>query len=212
MALLRMVNIRRGMGDRFLEAAGLAEGDVFVDATMGMASDALIASWAVGEKGRVLALEASPLVFMLVREGLEQLGNLKEPPGKSRDKREAWLALAKASSRIEAVCAHHQTVLEKLPDSSVDVVYFDPMFRHTVTASSSMRPLKDWSCSESLGPETIDQACRAARKRVVLKERKNSGEFQRLGFTLLSGGRYSSVDFGIIDRIQAKGEEPCSLW
>lgn len=210
MALLRMINIKRGEGDRFLEAAGLSPGDVFLDATMGLASDALIASWAVGERGKVLALEASPLVFMLVQEGLKDLMALKKMPGKSSVKQEAWLELAKACSRIEARCLDHQITLERLPESSVDVIYFDPMFRQTILSSSSMRPLKGWSYAEPLRPKTIDEACRAARKRVVLKERKNSGEFQRLGFEPRPGGKYSSVDFGTIDLTKVKGGKICS--
>lgn len=210
MALLRMINIRRGIGDRFLEATNLTKGDFFLDATMGLASDTLIASWAVGDRGKVLALEYSPLLFMLVQEGLEQLRELQDRPVKSREKQEAWLELAEASSRIEAFNRDHRSVLEGMPDSSVDVIYFDPMFRETVSSSSSIKPLKDWSYTEPLTLETIREACRAARKRVVLKERKESGEFQRLGFEQSAGGKYSSINFGIIDLTKLKGEKPCS--
>lgn len=199
MALLRMINIKRGVGDRFLEAVSLKEGDTILDATMGLASDALIASWAVGKRGKVIAVEYSPLIYLLVQDGLDKLKELAPGKIKNREKEEAWLELAKASSRIEPVWADHQSILEGLPDSSVDVVYFDPMFRATITSSSSMKPIKEWSYPEPLKRETIQQACRVARKRIVLKERRYGGEFERLGFMLADGSKYSSIGFGIID-------------
>jgi 16S rRNA (guanine1516-N2)-methyltransferase len=210
MALLRMVNIKRGIGDRFLKAIAVTEGDILLDATMGLASDALIASWAVGERGKVIALEYSPLVFMLVNEGLERLEKLKPPKVPNLEKKQAWLELAKASTRIKSMCANHQKIIEELPDSSVDVIYFDPMFRNTLTSSSSIKPLKEWSYPKPLSIETIKQACRVARKRVVLKERKNGKEFERLGFKLLEGSRYNPVGFGIIDLIERKECAPCN--
>ncbi|HHV65053.1 MAG TPA: class I SAM-dependent methyltransferase [Peptococcaceae bacterium] len=199
MALLRMINIKRGIGDRFLEATALAEGDILLDATLGLGSDALIASWAVGEKGKIIALENSLLIFLLVKEGLERLTKQPLPKAKSKEKEEAWLELARASSRIDARYADHKDYLQTLPDSSVDVIYFDPMFRITVNSSSAIKPLKALSCPEPLSPETIKEACRVARKRIVLKERRHGSEFSRLGFKELEGSKYSSIGFGIID-------------
>lgn len=199
MSLLRMINIKRGEGDRFLDALSLAEGDILLDATMGLGSDALIASWALGERGKVFAVEHSPLIFMLVKEGLERLGRLTSPQVKSIEKKKAWLELAQASSRIEAICSDHLEVLKKLPDNSVDVIYFDPMFRTTVKSSASIKPLKEWSNPAPVTQETINQACRVAKKRIVLKERRYSGEFVRLGFKTSAGSEYSSIGFGIID-------------
>lgn len=210
MSLLRMVNIKRGMGDRFLTALGITEGESFLDATMGLASDALIASWAVGEKGKVLASENSPLIFVLVKEGLENFARLKPPKVVHREKEEAWQELTKVSSRIDTVCADHNNILESLPDSSVDVIYFDPMFRNTIARSSSIQPLKEWSNSDPLRIDTIQQACRVARKRIVLKERKNSGEFSRLGFKLLDENRYSLINFGTIELTEKRGDVLCS--
>jgi 16S rRNA (guanine1516-N2)-methyltransferase len=199
MALLRMINIKRGLGDRFLEAAGLAKDDTLLDATLGLGSDALIASWAVREKGKIIALEYSPLIFLLVKEGLERLAAQPLPRVKNTEKKEAWLELAKASSRIKVLCADHKSYLQTFPDSSVDVIYFDPMFRVTVKSSSAIKPLKAWSCPDPLTPETIKEACRVARKRIVLKERRHGSEFRRLGFKLLEGSPYSSIGFGIIN-------------
>jgi 16S rRNA G966 N2-methylase RsmD len=209
-SLLRMINIKRGIKDRFLEAVGLVEGDSLLDATMGLASDALIASWAVGARGKVIAIEYSPLVFMLVKEGLERLEKIIPSKVKNAEKQEAWLELAKASSLIRPICADHQSVINGLSDSSIDVIYFDPMFRNTIASSSSIKPLKEWSYPEPLRIETIRQACKVARKRVVLKERRNGGEFERLGFKLLDGSRYNPIGFGIINLTGTRGYTSCN--
>lgn len=204
MALLRLINILRGKKDRFLEATQIQAGDTLLDTTMGLASDALIAAWAAGAKGKIIALECSPLIFTLVREGLAGFRSLKPSAVKSREKEQAWRELIAIASGIETVYTDHLHYLKNMPDSSIDIVYFDPMFRDTVVESSSIKPLKNWSCSEPVGEEAIEQACRVARKRVVLKERCGSSEFKRLGFTVADGGKYSSVCFGSIDLRKTK--------
>lgn len=199
MALLRMINLNRGIQDRFLEATNLRPGDIFLDGTLGLASDSLIAAWAVGKTGQVIALEGSKLIHFLVSEGLNELASLKIAPVKNKEKKNAWKNLALASRRIQTVYTDHLAYLKNLPSSSVDIVYFDPMFRHSLNDSASIKPLKNLSLPEPLKLESINQACRVARKRVVLKERSNSPEFERLGFKIFEGGKYSKISFGIIE-------------
>ena len=210
MAILRMINLKRGIPDRFLNAVNLTEGDTILDATMGLASDALIAAWAVGTDGQVLAVEYSPLIYLLVKDGLIRLQNESLPRINNQEKKSAWQELIHAAHRIKLFCANHDQILKNLPDNSVDVVYFDPMFRKTVEQSSSIKPLKIFSYPEQLKRETINQACRVARKRVVLKERKEGGEFERLGFKSLEGGLYSPVKYGAILLDKSRGNGDCS--
>lgn len=210
MALLRMINLKRGISDRFLSAVNLSKGDTILDATMGLASDALIAAWAVGTEGQVLAIEHSPLIYLLVKDGLISLQNQSPPKVDNKEKKYAWQELIQASRRIKICCSNHEQILKNLPDKAIDVVYFDPMFRKTVDQSSSIKPLKIFSCQESLKKETITQACRVARKRVVLKERIEEGEFQRLNFRLLEGGLYSPIKYGAILLEQNRGDEKCN--
>lgn len=199
MSLLRLLNIIRGKGDRFLQASGLNRGDSFLDGTMGLASDTLIAAWAVGERGKILALESSPLIYALVSDGLKRLKMLSPPDISNTLKQQAWLELSKASGCIEAYLANHLEFLKQMPDSSVDIIYFDPMFRITRAKSSSIQPVKTWSNPDPLQLETIAEARRVARRRIVLKERKNSPEFLRLGFKITGENKYSPVNFGVID-------------
>ncbi|MDQ7092722.1 class I SAM-dependent methyltransferase [Desulfosporosinus sp. PR] len=197
MALIRAINILRGAADRFLTATQLSSGDILIDATLGFGSDALIAALAVGEGGRVLGLEKSPILAALIKDGLQHITQGRSKAN-TEHKKKAWEALAEAASRIAVYWADHSEFLRSMGSKSVDVVYFDPMFRSTLRQSDSIQPLHKWSEHSPLARETVLEACRTARKRVVLKERKNSGEFERLGFKILSGGRYSSIDYGVI--------------
>ena len=45
--------------------------------------------------------------------------------------------------------------------------------------------------------ESVREAVRVARKTVVMKEARSSGEFERLGFTLPERGK-SKITYGVI--------------
>lgn len=197
MALIRLMNLLSGRSDRYLEATQLKAGDSLIDATLGLGTEALLGAWAVGEKGSVLAFEQSPILAAFVQDGLNHFTELV-PKAKNITKQMAWNALARVSERIEVRWGGHLESLKHLPSRSVNVVYFDPMFRYTCKQSDSMVPLHRWSDHNPLNQEAIFEACRVARNRVVLKERKNSSEFQRLGFDIVRGGQYSAVDYGVI--------------
>jgi hypothetical protein len=59
--------------------------------------------------------------------------------------------------------------------------------------------LKIWSDSTALRAEAVSEACRVAKKKVLLKERKGSPEFNKLGFRIAPTGKYSSVNYGEIN-------------
>ncbi len=197
MAIIRLMNLLQGGSDRFLDATQLKPGDSLIDATLGLGTDALIGAWAVGEQGEVLALEKSPILAAMVQDGLYHFPETI-PRCNNQAKQDTWNALVQASKRIKIRCGEHGAYLSYIPTNSVDVVYFDPMFRKTHKKSDSIQPLHKWSDHCPLNHTSISEACRIARRRVVLKERKNSSEFQRLGFEILYGGQYSSVDYGVI--------------
>lgn len=187
MAHLRLKNIREGKGDRMAEAMKLAPGMTVLDCTMGLASDAIVANFVVGETGSVTALEINPLVA-------ETIGfSLKHFRGDNA-------RLTAAAKRIRVVCADYAAFLKKQADDSFDVVYFDPMFRHAFTASSAMNPLRIFADHRPLDESAVKEAMRVAKKRVVMKETSGSDEFLRLGFTpVASGGKYSKIRYGTIE-------------
>ena len=99
--------------------------------------------------------------------------------------------------RVNTVCDDALHYLQQQADDSVDVVYFDPMFRHPFMDSTSLDPLRTVADKRALTPETVAEACRVARHRVVMKESSRSEEFARLGFIQTAGGKYSNVHYGV---------------
>ena len=95
----------------------------------------------------------------------------------------------------ETVYAEADEYLYTLPADSFDVVYFDPMFRIPINASSNMEPLRPISCEKPLTEATVKAALRVAPC-VVVKERGQK-LLEALGCTEILGGRYSRVKYGI---------------
>ena len=186
MSQLRLKNLRLGEKDHMTEAMGLQEGMSVLDCTLGFGADAIVASFGVGESGSVTGLEVSPLIAAVTGYGLQHF-----LPGN--------YPLYAAMRRINVVNEDYLDYLRQQPDNSVDVVYFDPMFRKPLTASSSISPLRGVADHRPLSGDAVVEACRVARLRVVMKEASGSGEFARLGFQRLVGGKYSKVHYGVID-------------
>lgn len=186
MAHLRVKNLRFGQGDRMVEALGLTRGMSVLDCTLGLGADAIVESFAVGPEGSIMALESEPLIEAVISYGLAHV------------LAENW-PMQEAMRGIRTACTEALPYLRTQPDSSVDVVYFDPMFRHPLGASKGMEPLRSLANPAPLTPETVREACRVARKRVVLKENARSLEFERLGFPKITGGRYSKIHYGVLE-------------
>jgi hypothetical protein len=186
MAELRINNLKDGNPDHMIAAMGLAPGMSVLDCTLGLATDAIVASYAAGEEGRVVGLESSPLIAAIAADGLA---------GFTSDRPELTAALR----RIAVVTADYNAYLPTLPAASFDVVYFDPMFRRPVRSSSSMQPVRHLADHRPVSAAALDAARRVARRRVVMKEAGGSGEFARLGFATVVGGRYSSVNYGVLE-------------
>lgn len=185
-AYLRVMRLRSGGSDKLLDAAGVEPGDTVLDCTAGLGADAIVFAYAAGPRGRVIALESEPLVALIVGEGLAHYESGLEE-------------LDAAMRRIELVQADHKDYLLSLPDKSVDIVYFDPMFRESIESSIAISPLRKIANNRPLDPAVIREACRIARKRVVLKEQANSGEFERLGFAIRHGAKSARIAYGVIE-------------
>ncbi|MFC0214726.1 class I SAM-dependent methyltransferase [Paenibacillus chartarius] len=169
MAAIRLKRLRAGEDDAMLSAARIEPGDAVLDCTAGLASDSIVFSYGVGEKGSVTALESEPIVAWLVADGLATYDTGDE-------------RMNEALRRIRLKRKEHLDYLSGLPDRSVDVVYFDPMFRRPIGASTSISPLREQANHRELAREAVLEARRVARKAVVMKEQRLSGEFARLGF------------------------------
>ncbi|TYP72571.1 class I SAM-dependent methyltransferase [Paenibacillus methanolicus] len=182
MAYVRVKRLRKGERDPLVDISGCEHGDTIVDCTAGLGSDALVFAYASGSAGKVIAIESEPVLCAVVREGLKTYVTAHED-------------VNAAMRRIEMRAGNHRAFLEQLPDKSVDIVYFDPMFRQPVHESSALAPLRSLANRDALDEETIRQAVRVARKSVVMKEHAGSGEFERLGFDC---AHVNKIAYGVI--------------
>ncbi|HJV45364.1 MAG TPA: class I SAM-dependent methyltransferase [Bacillota bacterium] len=184
LSVVRIKRLISGDNDIMIQTCQLQSGDHFLDCTLGLAADAIVASYAVGEAGRVVGLESEPMLAYLVRLGLKDVQSI--------------LPIEQATRRIEVLSGHHDQWLQEFPDKSFDVVYFDPMFREGIKESSSLKTLRDYANPSPISLEAVRQAERIARKRVVLKEHKNSDEWERLGFSPMRRENMD-VTYGVIE-------------
>ncbi|MFS0722359.1 class I SAM-dependent methyltransferase [Paenibacillus sp. 1P07SE] len=184
MANIRVKRLMKGETDPMITASGCQTGDAILDCTAGLASDSVVFAYAAGDQGSVTALESQPLLCAIIRDGLRRYES-------------GVPELDQALRRIEVRCADHLETLSSLPDDSYDIVYFDPMFRRPLRQSSAIDPLRQLANPEAVSSAAIREACRVARRCVVLKEHERSGEFERLGFGQLFV-QASNLAYGVI--------------
>ena len=182
MAELRVQELLRGGKDNFADALELVPGKRVLDCTLGLAADAIVAAHVVGDKGAVVGLEASLPIWFMTTLGLKNYQS---------DTKE----LNNAMQRITTKNCLAGEYLKKIAENSFDVVYFDPMFKHPISTSSSINPLRQLACYEQVTEANIIDALKIAPL-VVIKERFISF-FKSLGITEIKGGKYSKVKYGI---------------
>lgn len=182
----RIKRLKKGGQDPMVVAMDLSAGQSVLDCTLGLGSDALVASYVVGPSGRVVGWESIPLLAELVRRGLQEYED--DDP-----------SVVEAMRRIRVENRDHRVALATLASRSFDVVYFDPMFREPVHLSAHMRPLRLLVDQRPLEEAVVQEALRVARRRVVIKERRDSPLFARWGVRKLVGGRNSRVVYGVLE-------------
>ncbi len=185
-SMFRVKRLMRGEHDPFIEATGLQQGMTFLDCTLGMASDSIVASFVVGKTGSVTGIEGNPFMAFLVSTGLRQ-----------------WdaevLEFNEAMRRIQVLHSDHLAYLQSCPDHSVDVVYLDPMFDESILESDGIRGLKHFALYDDITEETVAEAIRVAKQRVVLKDHFRSPRFQKYGFHQLIR-RSAKFHYGFIEK------------
>ncbi len=174
-----------GTPDLMIRASRLEKGDDFLDCTLGLGSDSIVAAY-FSETGRITGLESEKVTAMIVKWGM------KHDYGKAE-----WLN--ETMKKIEVIAADHFSYLQEQPDNSYDVIYFDPMFQQPLHKSNSMSPLRQVANHAPLNPATITEACRVARKTVVMKERCAGDEFARLGFQDVIKSSNKKIAYGVIN-------------
>ena len=185
---LRIKNLINGEGDRMVEAMSLTRGMKVLDCTLGLGSDAIVESFVTGDEGNITAIEINPYLTAIVDYGLQTFIDERNE-------------VTEAMRRIHVVNADYLDFLKSAATNSFDVVYFDPMFRHALERSCSLKPLREIVDHSAVSLNAINEACRVAKFKVVLKENAKSLEFERLGFKNIYGGKYSPIKYGIIETL-----------
>jgi len=169
-AAFRLKRVARGEQDPFLQATQLQEGDSFLDCTLGMGADAMLAAFKVGVNGKIVGLEANSNVAFIVKYGMASYDTSEVP-------------LTACMRHIEVVHAEAVDFLINQPENSFDVVYMDPMFDEIIEESNNFEALREAGEHITLSDKWINEAKRVAKKRVVLKAHFRSDLFEKYGFT-----------------------------
>lgn len=168
-AAFRLKRIARGEREPFLDATVLRAGMSFLDCTLGIGSDSLVAAYVVGEQGSVTGLEANTNIAFIVKQGMYMYDTTELP-------------LTACMRRIEVVATEAVAYLQQQPDNSVDVVYMDPMFEEVIEESTNFTALREAGEHITLSEQWVHEAKRVARQRVVLKAYYTSTWFTQYGF------------------------------
>ncbi|WP_026674202.1 class I SAM-dependent methyltransferase [Alkalihalobacterium bogoriense] len=183
-AMYRIKRLMNGETDPFIEASSLTSGQSVLDCTLGLGSDSIVASYVVGEQGHVTAIEGNPMIAYLVKQGLPSF-EVAHP------------GIKKAMERVDVIHRDSRDLLKEYPDDCFDVVYFDPMFEQSNLESDGISVLKSMAIHDTLNIETIEQAKRVAKRKVVLKDHWKSNRFDQFGFTVIKR-KSASYHFGYI--------------
>lgn len=171
--------------DPFVAACQLQDGSRFLDCTLGLASDSIVASYVVGDKGKVVGIEGNRYLAYLVKEGL-----LTWDPHLDE--------MTNAQKRVEVVHGLSLDYLKNCEDNSFDIVYFDPMFEENITESDGIKGLSRIALYEDMTDEVIYHAKRVAQKRVVLKDHFRSKRFEKYGYKVQIR-KTAKFHFGVIE-------------
>lgn len=193
MSVPRIRHLKDGEPELLVEVLGIQPGDTVLDCTMGMASDAVTISFALGAEGSVTALESSAVIYAVTAYGLKCWNWHQESK-----------TMRQAMERVKPVHCDYTDYLHQLCEQAAwqqekpyDVIYFDPMFERPILESSGIVPLRRDANYAPLMQETLDLARRLCRKRIVVKHR--GGTLKHLQFDRIAGGKYSPLAYGILE-------------
>lgn len=106
-AMFRIKRLMNQEHDPFADASRLSKGMSFLDCTLGLASDSIVASCLVGETGKVIGIEGQPFLAFLVKTGLRTWDS-------------GLSAMNEAMKRVQVIHENALQFLQSLPNESFD--------------------------------------------------------------------------------------------
>lgn len=164
-AYIRMQSLSRGEADPMIRAGEIGLGDQILDTTFGLGRDTRVAAQAVGSAGTVDAMESSIALFRLAQVGLEAE------------------VLDEAHAQISLRHGNSIDFLGSCADGSYDVVLIDPMFEDPKNSDSGFARLRHVADHQPLSRVWVHEACRVARRWVVIKAARSEDWFADEGLT-----------------------------
>ncbi|MFO1444713.1 class I SAM-dependent methyltransferase [Bacillus sp. Bva_UNVM-123] len=193
-AMFRIKRLMKGEHDPFIQAGCLKTGSTILDCTLGLASDSIVASYIVGESGKVTGVEGNQYLSYIVQNGLQRWDASEE-------------LMNQAMTRINVINGLALSTLKSLPNNSYDCVYFDPMFEEHILESDGIKALSRFAVYEEITQELMDEAVRVAKERVVLKDHYRSSRFEKFQFNVYKR-KTAKFHYGVIekmDNVKEKG-------
>lgn len=185
MAKLRLLQLKRGNVDRLCKLIPESV-STFLDCTFGQGNDSIVVSGFLGEKSKIISLEKSKALYIIGKYGIKKISETDE-----------YQDILK---RIELKNEDFFTYLKKAESKSIDVVYFDTMFKHPVKSEKNHREaFRKCACYDKLTKEILDESIRVAKKRVIIKERPFSIIFRKYNFSYIDTKKGQSVAYGVIE-------------
>lgn len=192
MAQLRILRLQRGEGDHLINAVQtiLSTNEItdkeefsFLDCTIGLGSDSIVVSYAFPQ-AKIKGLEGSLPIWLATSYGLAHYShNVK--------------SVTDALRRIEVSYDIFENYVPNLPDESIDIIYFDPMFEVPVEDSPQFKPLRGHTVESRIDDKIMEEAMRVASYGVIIKERPFSSVFQKYPPHQWVGGKYSRIGYGV---------------
>ena len=183
MAQLRILRLQRGDDDHLVNAIELLTTESsnsisIVDCTLGLGSDSIIMSYAF-PNAHVIGLEASYPIWLSTWFGLKHYTHED-------------MTVTNALRRIDARHDNFESFLQGLPNDSVDILYFDPMFE-----VPQFKPLRGHTSEGRITDSVIQEARRVCRLGFIIKERPFSSVFKDFPPSTWVGGKYSRIGYGV---------------
>ena len=188
MAQLRILRLQRGDDDHLVNAIELLTTESsnsisIVDCTLGLGSDSIIMSYAF-PNAHIIGLEASYPIWLSTWFGLKHYTHED-------------MTVTNALRRIDARHDNFESFLQGLPNDSVDILYFDPMFEVPIEESPQFKPLRGHTSEGRITDSVIQDARRVCRLGFIIKERPFSSVFKDFPPSKWVGGKYSRIGYGV---------------